>query len=151
MICNGQDADEFWHKLILQFDSLETYCENGVRRLTQNSIADKSTLVQVMVWYHQATSHYLSPSWLRSLLPYDVTKPQWVNTLGPGKIYPNLQKASSDAFEKDSFFLILTQMSMNFVPKGAIDNKSTFICVMAWHWISNKPYITWANDGLVYW
>ena len=37
---------------------------------------DKSTLVQVMAW----TSHYLSQCWPRSLLPYDVTKPQWVKT-----------------------------------------------------------------------
>ena len=41
---------------------------------------DKSTLVQVMAWCHQATSHYLSQCWPRSLWPYDVTRPQWVKT-----------------------------------------------------------------------
>ena len=40
---------------------------------------DKSTLVQVMAWYRQATSHYLSQCWPRSLSPYGVTRPQWVN------------------------------------------------------------------------
>ena len=40
---------------------------------------DKSTLVQVMAWCRQATSHYLSQCWPRSLLPYDITRPQWVN------------------------------------------------------------------------
>ena len=40
---------------------------------------DQSTLVQVMAWCHQATSHYLSQSWPRSLSPYGVTRPQWVN------------------------------------------------------------------------
>ena len=39
---------------------------------------DKSTLVQVMVWCHQATSHYLSQCWPRSLSPNGVTRPQWV-------------------------------------------------------------------------
>ena len=39
---------------------------------------DKSILVQVMAWCHQATSHYLSQCWPRSLLAYDVTRPQWV-------------------------------------------------------------------------
>ena len=39
---------------------------------------DKSTLVQVMAWCRQATSHYLSQCWPRSLSPYDVTRPQWV-------------------------------------------------------------------------
>ena len=32
-----------------------------------------------MAWCHQATSHYLSQCWPRSLSPYGVTRPQWVN------------------------------------------------------------------------
>ena len=32
-----------------------------------------------MAWYHQATSCYVSQYWPRSMLPYDVTRPQWVN------------------------------------------------------------------------
>ena len=39
---------------------------------------DKSALVQVMAWCRQ-TSHYLSQCWPRSLSPYGVTRPQWVN------------------------------------------------------------------------
>ena len=39
---------------------------------------DKSTLVQVMAWCHQAKSHYLSQCWPSSLSPYGVTRPQWV-------------------------------------------------------------------------
>ena len=39
---------------------------------------DKSTLVQVMAWCRQATSHYLSQCWPRSLSPYSVSRPQWV-------------------------------------------------------------------------
>ena len=44
---------------------------------------DKSTikLVQVMAWCCQATSHYLSQCWLRSMSPNGVTRPQWVNIL----------------------------------------------------------------------
>ena len=40
---------------------------------------DQSTLVQVMAWCRQATSHYLGQCWPRSLSPYGVTRPQWVN------------------------------------------------------------------------
>ena len=40
--------------------------------------ANKSTLVQVMAWCRQATSHYLRQCWPRSVLPYGVTRPQWV-------------------------------------------------------------------------
>ena len=38
----------------------------------------KSTLVQVMASCHQATSHYLKQCWLRSILPYNITGPQWI-------------------------------------------------------------------------
>ena len=38
----------------------------------------KSTLVQVMAWCCQVTSHYLSQCWPSPMSPYDVTRPQWV-------------------------------------------------------------------------
>ena len=42
----------------------------------------QSALVQVMAWCRQATSH-LSRCWPRSLSPYDVTRPHWVNGSHP--------------------------------------------------------------------
>ena len=39
---------------------------------------DKSTLVPVMAWCRQATSHCLSQWWPRSMSPNGVTRPQWV-------------------------------------------------------------------------
>ena len=47
--------------------------------MPQDLTDDKSTLVQVMAWCRQAISHYLSQCWIRSVLPYGVTRPQWVN------------------------------------------------------------------------
>ena len=47
--------------------------------MPQDLTDDKSTLVQVMAWCRQATSHYLSQCWPRSLWPNGVTRPQWVN------------------------------------------------------------------------
>ena len=43
---------------------------------------DQSTLVQVMAWCRQATSHYLNQCWPRSLSSYGVTRPQWVKEPG---------------------------------------------------------------------
>ena len=40
---------------------------------------DKSTLVQVLAWCRQATSHYLSQCWPRFMSPNGITRPQWVN------------------------------------------------------------------------
>ena len=47
--------------------------------MSQNHIDCKSALVQVMAWCHQATSHYLSQCCPISMLPYSITRPQWVN------------------------------------------------------------------------
>ena len=40
-----------------------------------------STLGQVMAWCHQARSHNLGQCWSRSILPYVITRQQWVNLL----------------------------------------------------------------------
>ena len=55
--------------------------DNAPRWMPWDLTDDKSTLVQVMAWYRQATSHYLSQCWPRSMLPYGITMPQWVNKL----------------------------------------------------------------------
>ena len=39
----------------------------------------KWTLVQVMAWCRQATSHYLNQYWPRYPTPYSTTRQQWVN------------------------------------------------------------------------
>ena len=39
---------------------------------------DQSTMVQVIAWCRQATNHYLSQCWPRSLSPCGVIRPQWV-------------------------------------------------------------------------
>ena len=55
--------------------------DNVVTWMSRDLTDGKSTLVQVMAWCRQATSHYLSQCWPRSLTPYGVTRPQWVNSL----------------------------------------------------------------------
>ena len=58
-------------------------CEIALIWLSLDFSDDQSTLVQVMAWCHQAASHYLSQCWPRSLWPYGVTRPQWVNRFYP--------------------------------------------------------------------
>ena len=52
---------------------------NALRWVPRDLTDDKSTLVQVMAWCHQATNHYLGQCWPSSMSPYGVTRPQWVN------------------------------------------------------------------------
>ena len=53
--------------------------EISLRWMPLDLTDDKSTLVQVMAWCRQATSHYLSQCWPRSMSPNGVTRLQWVN------------------------------------------------------------------------
>ena len=70
-------------KQILVIDGRGIACEITLMWMSLNFTDDQSTLVQVMVWCRQATSYYLSPCWPRSLSPYDVSRPQWINSLRP--------------------------------------------------------------------
>ena len=71
-------------RLIWVIDILSTSYKmpSGDREIPWDPSDNKLTLVQVMAWWRQTTSHYLtrlrqySP---RSLLPYSVIRPQWVN------------------------------------------------------------------------
>ena len=85
---NSLRTGGFWWKFrwillkpITMIDGWDIFCEITLRRMSLDLTDDKSTLVQVMAWCRQATSHYLSWCWPRSLLPYNVTRPQRVNGL----------------------------------------------------------------------
>ena len=70
-------------KQILVFNGWGISCEIALIWMSLDFVDDQSTLVQVMAWCHQATSHYLNQYWPRSLSPYGVTRPQRVNSLRP--------------------------------------------------------------------
>ena len=65
-------------QIISVIDGWGISCELALRWMSLDLTDDKSTLVQIMAWCRQATSHYLSQCWPRSLSPYGVTRPQWV-------------------------------------------------------------------------
>ena len=71
----------FFFQIISVIDGWVISCEVALRWMSLDLADDKSTLVQVMAWCRQATSHYLSQCWPRSLVPYGVTKPQWVKSV----------------------------------------------------------------------
>ena len=68
-------------KQILGIDCWSLYCEIALIWMSLDCTGDESTLVHVMVWCHQATSHYVSQCWPRSLSSYGVTRPQRVEHL----------------------------------------------------------------------
>ena len=88
---------------------------------------DKSTLVQVMAWCHQATSHHLSQCWPRSQSPYGITRPQWVNSLAP-------ETCGSVFFYSFMNWYLgqLCEVGRRWVSQNPIDDKSTLVQMMAW-------------------
>ena len=98
--------------------------EIALRWIPLDLTDDKSTLVQVMAWCHQATSQYLSQCWPRSMSPYGVIRPQWVNAMRPRQY----RRGFADSSFKSIFFneniCISVQISMKFVPMRSIDNWS---------------------------
>ena len=68
-------------QLILVVDGWRIACKIVLKWMPMDLTDGKSTLVQVMAWCRQVTSHYLSLCWPRSLSPYGVIRPQWVNSL----------------------------------------------------------------------
>ena len=90
-VCSGIDTNSLAHwrsycdfkNVILNLDLLigifKSSYDNILRWMPQDLTDDESALIQVMAWCRQATSHYLSQCWPRSLSPYGVTRPQWAN------------------------------------------------------------------------
>ena len=73
-------------QIISMIDGWGISCELALRWMSLDLTDDKSTLVQVMAWCHQATSHYLSQCWPRSLSPYSVTRPQSVKFMNTSDV-----------------------------------------------------------------
>ena len=65
-------------QVILVIDGWGISCEIAQIWLSVDFTDDQPTLVPVMAWCRQATSHYLSQCWPKCLTPYGVTRPQWV-------------------------------------------------------------------------
>ena len=68
-------------KRISVIDICSISCETALIWMSLDFTDDQSTLVQVMAWCHQATSHYLNQCWPRSPTPYGITWPLWVSHL----------------------------------------------------------------------
>ena len=107
-------------KWISVTDDCRISCEIALIWMSLDFTDDQSTLVQVMAWCHQATSHYLSQCWPKSLLPYVIFK--WISVTDGWGI-------SSE--------IALIWMSLDFT-----DDQSTLVQVMAWCRQATSHYLS---------
>ena len=124
-----------------------------LRRLVQDLIYDKSTLVQVMAWCCQATSHYLNQCWLGYMMLCSVNRRKWLTTLSLSnwqflfRLNTLRPRQNGRHFPDDIFKWILLNEnvwisinnSLKFVPRGPINNITTLVQVMAWRRPGDKP------------
>ena len=75
----GSNFESIIFKHIVQSSRLGSHHEIAPSWMTGNFTHEKSSLVQVTVWWHQATSHYLNHCWPISISPHGIIRPQWVN------------------------------------------------------------------------
>ena len=64
--------------MCLILENLRYFLGNCSHVNATESIDDVSTLVQVMAWCRQATSHYLNQCWPRFISPYNIFMPQGI-------------------------------------------------------------------------
>ena len=100
-------------KLILVVNGWGIFCETALIWMSLDHTHDKSTLVQVMAWCHQATNHYLSQCWSRSMSPNGISRPQWVNAnhqcrrvplVSPSYVFSSFSKYHLIVFAHHWFF-----------------------------------------------
>ena len=113
---------------------------------------DKSTLVQVMAWCHQATSHYLSQCWPRSMSPNGVARPQWVSSLASGICGSNFNSVISMHMLQINFMSVPYETAHRWMPQDTFDDKSSLVQVMAWCHQASRHYVSqcWLRFMLPY-
>ena len=73
------------------------------------------------------------------LVPYDITGPQWVNTLKPRQNGRHFADAIFKCIFLNKNVLISIKISLKFVLKGSINNIPALVQIMAWRWPGDKP------------
>ena len=96
-------------------------------------------LVQIMAWRRPGDKSLSEPMMVRLPTHICVTRPQWVNSSLPGQNGRHFADILKRIFMNENFY-ILIQISLKFVPKGPIDNKSALVQVMACPQTGDKPF-----------
>ena len=116
-------------------------CVIALLWMSLDFIDDQSTLVQIMAWCHQETSHYLSQCWPGSLSPYGITWSQWVISLAPTKFECKFtQVIFMRVIDGGLWYLlwIYPQYPQTNLTRFNGD-QSPLVQVMAWYHLGNKP------------
>ena len=99
-----------------------------------------------MAWCRQATSHYLSQCWPRSVLPYDVTRPLWgvwevllylhcsIHPGGGGQVIEMgfLEPASNMPWKRKKYDKLSMKLTLKFLAVG-MSKGGHFFRLLSWY------------------
>ena len=118
--------------------------------MPQKITYERSTLVQGMTWCHQLTSHYLNQCWPRSLSPYGITRPQWVNQLYPStKNFVALKKKTQTCH--DANFVIsgdTLEVLVNTASSVAANDDKVGIMTIVFFFVYDIHYHSWLLEHI---
>ena len=114
-------------KCLIQNRNLGTGSVITLRWMPQILTNEKSTLVQVMAWCHQATSHYLNQCWPSSMSSYDITRPQWIKqqvSIEKFDFHSNHVARNPVTYVMDDTLHLVTLVTIGYIWVHAIFTKS---------------------------
>ena len=121
---------------------MSTSWEIALKWMPLNTFGEKSTLVQVMACCHQATGHYMSQCWPKSILPYGATRPAGVNSLAPGRFQRNFRHVIFKQIVVIDDWGISCEIAPTWKPQDLTDDESTLVWVMAWCRQATSHYLS---------
>ena len=137
-----QNLRKIIFKLLLVTDGCDISSKITLRWTSLDLSDDKSALDQVMAWCRQATIHYLNQCWRRSLPPYGIYRPQWVNCT-------SLNILQSDFNQMPNIFLGKMYLNMWFAKAQPSDSGLNMLTQDTY--ILSQKKCTWKcppqNDG----
>ena len=109
------------------------------------------TLVRVMVWYLQTTSHYLSQCWPRCMSPYNVTGSQWdIGSDPPSVALIRLFRRRSKKTSKlrvTGLCARIHRWPVNSPHKGTVTRKCFHLMTSSWIWqMTRQPPVEFQDD-----
>ena len=108
---------------VICFKFIVNLIEIKLKFVPEGSIDNKTSLVQVMAWCHQAASHNMIQFGPRSAAPYDIARPSWsfINTLRQTQNGCHFPYNIFKCILLNENCCILIKISLKYVPEGPIN------------------------------
>ena len=127
-VCIDYECVIFTYVIVTTFLSINIAIT--LRWMVQDPFHNKSTLVQIIAWCHQATSRELSQYWPRSLSLYGITRTQWVNSLNSLPSFGNVCSAPQSQLNDGTVMKFAKLLKLRWCHMVCAD----IITIDGWKW-----------------